>query len=63
MSKKLTINLLNQERERLLAIIQENEFKLQEVDNTIAELEGNTSLDRIYDDEAPDAIKGTEDGI
>lgn len=63
MNEKLTINLLNQERERLLTIIQQHEAELQEVDNTIAELEGNTGLKRIYDDEAPDSIKGTEDGI
>lgn len=63
MNKRLTINLLNQERERLLTIIREHEFQLQEVDKTIADLEGNTNLDRIYDDQAPDSIKGTEDGI
>jgi hypothetical protein len=63
MSKKLTIDLLEKERIRLLGIIQEHELKLKEVDDTLAELVGTSHLDKVYDDESPDSIKGTEDGI
>jgi hypothetical protein len=62
MSNK-ALQLLNKRRDEVIKETQILERELIEIDNAIAKIEGRSIMDMIYDDENPDYIKGTEDGI
>lgn len=61
--KDKALQMLQDRRHAILATIRPLELELVDIDNAIAKIEGKTTLDPLYDDEAPDSIKGTEDGI
>lgn len=57
------LQMLQKRRDEILAIIQPLEHELVDIDNAIVKIDGKTTLDQVYDDQNPDYIKNTEDGI
>lgn len=62
MSNK-ALELLNKRRDEVLKELQILEHELIDIDNSIAQIEGRTINDKVYDDESSSYITGNEDGI
>lgn len=62
MSNK-ALEMLEKRRDEILSIIQPLEHELDDIGNAIAKINGKSTLDKVYDDETADHIRGTEDGI
>ncbi len=62
---KQTLGDLWKRQEELKMLINAYQLELNEVESKIGHITGETytSYKEVYDDQAPDSIKGTEDGI
>jgi hypothetical protein len=62
---KQTLGTLWKRQEELRKLIDAYQLELNEIESKIGHITGEsyTTYKKVYDDQVPDSIKGTEDGI